>query len=272
MSYPQSSVVEAIRQGQEYWRLFTPLVSSGDIYEAEVSSRALVIGSDSDIARANVIYYDIQNPNIANCASVSVDKPFLGRMDAIASQTYQSKDRARLLISTLDLMPPLGFRPPSAGDDDPLSIVQPYIDLLFYLGEQPGFIPPRSNKIHLLEQLPAFASTDPQWMLVPFYGRRFAEVTIKSLGLAVQPAFDAKIYGINFSNVIADPALADNGHQQELLGTMSFGVPVLGAGITDSLSITNRAFDYLAIEIDSSGSAFPDAVSVITHIVTSDKI
>ncbi len=272
MSFPQTSPVEAMRNGQEFWRLLTPLVSSGDIYEAEVSSRALVIGSDSDIARVNITYYDVQNANIANNASVSVDKPFVGRLDAIASQPYQSGDRARLLISTLDLVPPTGFRPPSAGEGDPVSIVQPYIDLLFYLREQPGFIAPRSNKVHLLEQLPLFTSTNPQWMLVPFYGRRFTEVTIKSLGFVGQPAIDVNVYGINFSNVIADPVLADNGHQQELLGTMSLGAPGLGAGITDSLPITNRAFDYLAIEIDSSGAAFPDASSVVTHIVVSDKI
>lgn len=271
MSYPQTSAAQAIRNGQEYWRLFTPLDSSGDIYEAEVSARALVMGPESDISRAEVTYYDAQSANLVNCATISVDKPFIGRLDALASENYQTGDRARLLLSSIDLIPPPGFRPPSAGATDPLSIIPPNIDLLFYLNEEPTFIAPRANRVHLLEQLPALGSL-PEWYMAPFYGRRFAEVTVKNLGFLPQPAITVNIYGINFSNILADGALGDNGHQQELLATMALGAPALGAGITDSATIVNRAFDYLAVEIDPGGSVFPDIDSVVTHITVSDKI
>lgn len=272
MTFPQTSSIEAIRQGQEFWRLFTELESSGDIYESEQSSRAIVIGPNSDIARANVTYYDVQNNNIASNVSISVDKPLIGRLDALSSQTYQTGDRARILISSIDLAPPSGFRPPSAGVADPISQVTPKIDIYSYLNEQPGFIAPRTDRVHLFEQLPNFLSSAPQWYLVPFYGRRFAEITVKSLGFLAQPALTVNIYGINFSNTIADASLADNGHQEELLATMSFIVPGLGAGITDSVAISNRAFDYLAVEIDSSATPYPDSSAVTTHITVSDKI
>lgn len=271
MAFPQTTALEASRNGQEVWRLFTPLESSGDIYESELSCRAAVIGPDSDIARANITYYDVQNANQANTASISVNKPYIGRLDALASRTFQTGDQARLLISPLDLVPPPGYRPPSAGATDPIETVVPNIDLLFYLGEVPGYIGPRSNRVYLFEQLPSFSSLNPQWFLIPFYGRRFAEVTLKSMGFIAQPSVIVRIYGLNFSNILPSAALADNGHQQELLTTRTFLVPALGAGITDSIVISDRAFDYLGIEIDGA-AGFPDATSFLTHIVTSDEI
>jgi hypothetical protein len=271
MSYPQTLVTDAIRGGQEVWRLFTQLGTSGDIYEADASGRALVVGPNSDIARINAVYYDQQNAGLANMLSISTDKPWVGRLDAYVPRKYNSGDQARILLSSIDLVPPPGFVPPSWVAPQPVELVPPFIDLLFYVDEEPSFVPPRADRTHLFEQLPSTAAV-PQWFLVPFYGRRFAEVTGKSLGFALQPAVTLSVYGINFSNVLPNAGLADNGHQQELLGSQGFAAPALGAGITDSVTITNRAFDYLAIEIDNGGVAFPDIVSFITHVTVSDRI
>lgn len=272
MSYPQTRASDALDTGKQVWRLFTTLTSSGDIYESDLSSRALVIGPDSDIARVQATYYDQDAPNNAGSLSVSVTKPYIGRLDALASKTFKTGERARLFFTSIDLAPPQNFRPPGAGIADVIETVDPKIDLLFYLLEVPGYIAPRSDKSFLFEQLPAFTSLNPQWFLIPFYGRRFADIAIKSLGFLGQPAVTIRVYGINFSNNIASGAAADNGHQEELLQTIAIGAPALGSGLTDTRTVSNRSFDYLAIEIDSAGSPFPDPTSITTHITVSDEI
>lgn len=268
MTFPQTTAVEASRNGQEVWRLFTPLVSSGDIYESELSCRAAVIGPDSDIARASITYYDVQNANQANTASVSVSKPYVGRLDALASRTYPTGDRARLLISPVDLIPPPGFSPPSAGGGDRINIIPPSIDVLFYLGEVPQVISPRVNKTYLLEQLNILTPTDTVWFLLPFYGRRQVRTTFKNLGILSQPAVDVRVYGINFSNVLPSASISDNGHQQVLLGSTTLPVPPLGAGTMDTL-LLDGLFDYLAIEIDPVGNWIVRD-SFITHVTLRD--
>lgn len=268
MSFPQTTAVNAIRNGQDIWRLFTPAESSGDIYEAEVSARSLVVGPDSDIGRYVVNYYDVQNPNIVNMATFSIDKPWIGRLDALPARTYASGDVARLLISTDDLMPPTGFRPPTAAEEDAVEIVQPNFDVLFYLQENPTFIQPRANQIHLFEQLPGPLDKS-NWFLVPFYSRRFGEVTAKNLAFGAAADYTLNVFGINFSNVIAPGVGAPPqvGHQEELLGTATVSV-----GETDSVTITNRGFDYLAVELDPTGGDFSSQSQAIVHITTSDKI
>ncbi len=273
MTYPQTSAEEAINNGQEYWRLFTELESSGDIYEAAVSARAVVVGPESDVSRINLTYYDKQSANAANQVCVSIDKPLTGRIDALFSSPYSSGDRARVLISTADLLPPANYQPQGFDDgNDILEIVQPRIDLYYYLNEQPGFIAPRSDRFHLFEALPFTGTFDESiWYVIPFYGRRFAECTFKSLGLVSQPGVTTNVYGANFSNIIADATLADDGHQLELLGSVVMAPPAPSAGITDSVTVLNRAWDALVIEIVPA-AAFPSPDSFVTHIVTSDKV
>lgn len=282
MTFPQTSPTTAVTEGQEYWRLNTTLESSGDIYESEQSARAIVIGPDSDVARIKCLYYDSQNPNIASEMIVSVDKPLVGRLDAFASKNYQSGDRARIVVSHADLCPMFGdnpFRPPTANlaPNAAIEIVNPVIDLLFYLNAQPTFFAPRRDKVYQFGQLPVI-DQDQQWFLVPFYGRRYATVGVKSLGISgspATPAIDVFVYGLNFSWIIADAGVGDdNGHQQELLQQFHLNAPSVGAGVADGVTIVNESFDYLAVQIQKTpGSAdYPIESSVVTRIVTSDKI
>jgi hypothetical protein len=281
MTFPQTSPVVAVQNGQAYWRLFTELSSSGDIYESEQSARAFVIGPDSDIARVKVVYYDVQNPNIASEVIVSVDKPFIGRIDALGSQQYQSGDGARILISHADISVPVGdnpFRPPTANPSPLATIetVQPFIDLIQYINEVPSFIAPRTDKVYQFGQLTNITD-DQQWFLVPFYGRRFGDVSVKTLGTTsgTTPAIDIFVYGINFSWIIADRSIgSDNGHHQEMLGQFHLNVPSLLAGVSNCVSVTNQSFDYLAVQIQKEpGSAnYPIESCVTLRIATSDKI
>ncbi len=270
MAFPQSSAVLAVLNGQEYWRLFTPLVSSGDIYESEQSGRAFVIGPQSDVAQVGVTYFDPQTQTNANCVSISVDKPLIGRLDALGTQQYQSGDQARLLISTNDLLPPPGFRPPSAAVTDTVQTVQPRIDLFQYLSVEPDHIPPRANRVNLFESLPGAATTG-HWFLVPFYGRRFAEVTTKILAPVPDPV-TVDIKGINFSNIITSGVVADpgGGHQEVSLATYVVPGPGLGGtGLGVSASIVDRAFDFLAIKLTFGGGFGLNSMTL--HIVVSDN-
>jgi len=274
MSYPQTSPEQSVLNGQEYWRLFTPLGSSGDIYEADVSARAIVVGPQSDVSQFAVTYFDKQAPGGANSVNVGVDKPFVGRLDALANEIYQTGDRARLLISTNDLVPPAGFRPPSAGPGDVVEVIVPNIDALFYLTSEPGYPPQRTNRSHLFESLPGGGGAVADWFVVPFYGRRFAEITAKLLGIPATvagPPLDVDVFGVNFSNSIADPSVADTGHQEILLGTVSIpGPAALGAGTSGSIVVTNRAFDCLEVRLAYSSAHPANAFNL--HITTSDKI
>ena len=272
MGFPQSSAVQATKNLQEFWRLFTEVESSGDIYESEVSALAVVVGANSDIARYNASFYNKDSDGLVSTSAFSVDKPLVGRIDALASKIYSGGDRARVLLTLEDLAPPAGFRPPLAGDDDLLELVRPLVDIQYFLSNPPTVVPPRSDKEHLFEQVPSVTSKEPVWYLVPFYGRRFAEVTCKNLGFVGSASVDVNIYGINFSNVIKDMSIADVGHQQILLDSLTLGVPALGDGISKSAAITNRSFDYLAVELDTAGAGFVDFNQVVTHISTSDKV
>lgn len=265
MSFPQTTSVNAIRGGLEIWRLFTEIESSGDIYEADTSARALVIGPDSDVGRVMVTYFDEQAPASANSATLSVTKPWVGRLDAFPARNYASGDAARLLFSLPDLMPPPFFTPSGA---EPFELIQPTLDLLFYIAEEPGFIAPRSDKVFLFEQLQAIAFAS--WYLVPFYGRRSAKFTFKSLGLAAQPAVTVNIYGFNFSNLLGT-VLADDGHQRVLIGTVPLAAPALGAGVTGTFDVTDRFYDYLGIQIVPA-APFPSFNSFTTNIAVSDVV
>jgi hypothetical protein len=95
---------------------------------------------------------------------------------------------------------------------------------------------------------------------------------MKSLGNFAQPPVDVNVYGVNFSNIIADPFFADNGHQQEFLANVAFAAPALGVGITDSVQITNRSFDYLIISYDPVAGSFPSFTSFTIIADVSDSI
>ena len=266
MTFPQTTAINALRQGQEYWRLFTP-VQTGDVYEIEINARALVIGPQSDIAEAQIIYPDTQAPNNANVLKIGIDKPHIGRLDALATN-YESGDLGRLLLSTNDLTPPPGYRPPSAGVGDVVEIIQPRIDVLAYTSNEPVYIPPRVDNVLLFEEVPTLSGA-AMWFIVPFYGRRFAEITIKSLAYIGQPAITVNIAGLNFSNNLGPPVATDSGHQQEALGLLAFAAPA-GVGITHSLAVVNRSFDALGVQIIPPGP-LPATDSIVTHIRTSDR-
>ena len=77
MTFPQTLSVDQLRDGQQFWRLFTEPESSGDIWESDVGALAFAIGADSDIARALITYYDLTETDRVNSLVVSANKPFI---------------------------------------------------------------------------------------------------------------------------------------------------------------------------------------------------
>lgn len=268
MGFPQSKASKATVARQDIWRLSGPLESSGDIYEGDVSATAIAIGPNSDISRMQAVYFDEQAENSTAIGSFSVSRPWTGRIDARNSGQYPSKDKALILLSTQDLVPQSNYRPPSAGVDDVIELMRPCLDVFFYLSALGDVNAERSDKAHLYEQLPDFANANPQWFLVPFYGRRFTEVTLKNLAFVGALDVTAELYGLNMSNVLADPSLTDNGNQEILLDSK-----VISAGTSETMAVQSRAFDYLGVKlVHGAGAAFVDVNQVVTHITVSDKV
>jgi len=164
-------------------------------------------------------------------------------------------------------LPKPGFRPPSAGANDDVQITQARIDVVMYLSEVPAIIPPRADRTHRFEQVND--TSEPNWLLVPFYGRRYAQVTFKNLNFIAQPNITVQTYGINISNyTTAGGFFNDNGHMQVLLASTGS----LGLGSSARHNIIDRSFDYLAVRIEGVGGApLADFTSVQTQIIVSDR-
>jgi len=175
VSYPQPDSNDPVRDGQTFFRLNTPLVSSGDIYESEPSAQAFAIGPESDLANVAIDYYDpAKPPTFVNSVKISSQRTMVGQIVASPAQTYQpSGVPGRILIRPTDLYNPaldlatiLGF----PIDDN--YFVPPQLDIIQYFSQQPSLVPQRSDKTFQFQRIGDLAAT---WAIViPFYGRKRA--------------------------------------------------------------------------------------------------
>lgn len=204
MAYPQPSSVTPVKNGQDFFRLTTPIVSSGDIYESEVSANAIVLGPDSDIARVQITYF---NPDVSvgqSNAIVSPDRSLTGLVPAVNTENYissftQSNPRkGRVLVSLDDYYDPQ-FTPFTFGAGDSIARETPVLDLIAYFKGLPSVVPQRSDRTFVYQYFTApTGGADSAWLVVPAYGRKsgfftFANldgsntVTVNVLGVKLQP-------------------------------------------------------------------------------------
>jgi len=61
MSYPPPNPDQYALNGYKFFRLNTPLISDGDMYESQQGANGFAIGPDSDISKVNIGYFDEQN-------------------------------------------------------------------------------------------------------------------------------------------------------------------------------------------------------------------
>jgi hypothetical protein len=175
MSFPQ--VVQSsteILEGQEIFRLKTPLVSSGDVYEMDTSAKAFAIGPDSDVSHVRLTYFDPSQPNRSESLVVSVDSPFLGRVDALASEQYPVLLASAKILVSLEELVNLTWAPDltSIGYS---SIIPPTLDLVCYLATPPVVPLRRADKF--FRGRVGF-TTDRSVLGIPIYGRRYVSVNV----------------------------------------------------------------------------------------------
>lgn len=181
--------VSAVLRSQEFYRLKEAVTSPGSIYELDESARAIYIGPDSDIAEVQVIYYNPDAPLQLETATVSVNGPFIGRIDSLPKTPVSSTGQpARILVSPVDYVDN-AYAPPGSLAHRRFNIPA-IIDVIFAL-RAPAEVPAvRADRTIRLPAVPYNignsggggnnGSTD---ILVPLYGRRLA--TVEFLGSAI---------------------------------------------------------------------------------------
>lgn len=218
MAYPQPQSVLPVKNGQDYFRLTTPIVSSGDIYESEVSANAIVLGPDSDIARVMITYYDpnqmvgvvSSTPPTAvlglSQAVISPDRSLTGLVPAVNTEKYitsfsQSNPRSGRVLITLEDLYDIRFRPAAFVAGDKIAFETPVLDVIAYFKGLPSVVPQRSDRefnyqYFTVPTTPGAGASS--WLVVPGYGRKSGffsfnnldgvnTVTVTVLGVKLQP-------------------------------------------------------------------------------------
>lgn len=273
MSFPQTQASQATLRSQDYWRLFTEIETSGDIYRCDVSARAFVLGPQSDVARVKISYFDPQEPaaDLANNLVVSNERLFSGRVDALQIEQYGGGDQqANILITLLDLMPPPGYQPEAAAAaGDEVVLVQPRLDLLAYLAPVPANVPDRVERQHLLQGRQSIQLADSIWYIVPFYGRKSVCYGIKNVNFALAVDVNLELWAIKFGNFLGTGVggfpVGETNHQEVLVRSDGPIAPDSAISINQNLCA-----DMIAVRVSPDGVlADPNQVSL--DIRVSDK-
>lgn len=178
MSYPQSPASAAVINLEDIYRLNTPLVSDGDIYEAAVGASTFAIGPDSDVSKVTIAYFDgLNTPTYMSQVSVGPGVTFPARLFATNQQYMPSKRPGRLLFWPEERYNPDAsalFSSPTRVDTIP-----PILDLIQYLSPPSGDVSgKRKDKRYYFQQLPQDNSSGEYLLIVPYYGRKYATIKL----------------------------------------------------------------------------------------------
>lgn len=264
MSYPQPSSVLPVKNGQDFFRLTTPIVSSGDIYESEVSANAIVLGPNSDIARVQVTYFDPAQSVGLSTAVVSPDRSLTGLIPAVNTENYISgfsqanPRKGRVLFSLDDYYNP-DYRPTLFDAvNDSIQFETPNLDLIAYFKGLPSVIPQRSDRTFTYQYLkaPPGGGGNSAWLVVPGYGRKSGYFTLNNLdGITTVTYF---IIGVKLQPTgLGSPA----GGWQSVLDTAA--LLTTGAAQYSYKASTDGLWDYFVIELrDYIGAAMPMTITL----------
>jgi hypothetical protein len=273
VSYPQAPASIEVNQGQEFYRLYTRLISSGDVYEMDVSAKAFCIGPQSDVARAKITYYDPAISGNAQSFIVGVGDPFVGRIDSIQNSKYASANiGARIIITPEDL---LG----NSTDilNNPLFSVNaldwvikpnPFIDVLGYLS-QPPFLPAKRASRYFRGILPINsqgAGTGVSWMLIPWYGRTFASIKFTNL-------FSSDI-SISIFGASVLPTGANNGTTLHSNAIQILSPTTCAAGTNLAPEVrasTSGEWDWLVVRVSGDAIGVSSTAGIYYNIVSTDE-
>ncbi len=245
MSYPQSLASQEVLEGQQFYRLLTTLSSAGDVYELDVSATGFVIGPQSDISRVKVTYWDPQVPGSAQSFLVSVDDPFLGRVDAFGTQVFPiSNSPARVLISPDDFFT---FWQPVVLAQDIVARVNPRLDLISYFAPPTATPAKRADFIQKGRLTIAAGGSGVTTLLYPYFRRKYASIEITNFAAA---AFTLDISGIVFTpDGTAPYAAVDSAKVQRTAILTGGAIAVAPTNVAFEVNAsTNGLHDYLMLQ------------------------
>lgn len=247
--YPQPSSVAPVLGGQEFFRLKTELLSTGDIYESEVSALGFAIGPSSDIANVEITYLDRNIGSVAQ-ANISPSRAIVGRLDARNDGTYPDQRKGRILIAPTDNYSP-DWRPADF-DADTIEYVPPIIDVLQYFTNPPSLTPARSDREFQFAYLqPAPPAGNRTFLMIPAYGRKSGYFSMLNLTATAQIV---KIGGVRFGPTASSPNAfngmsaynSDLAHDNNLVQYATFTYPFQAS--------VGGIWDYFVISIGTTGA------------------
>lgn len=280
MAYPQPNADKYAAEGAQFFRINTPVVSGGDIYESGQSCLALGLGPESDVSRVICTYFDDQATDFINQVTLGPDRAFVGRLDANNNDTYSPSHRPGRVLFQVDNLYNPAMVPPDIADITKVNyiLVPPNLDVIQYIKPINNTIPTGRNdrtfrfqNIHWKDN---GATRGGIVLMIPFYGRRFFSFSIvqdptTNIGLSYQ------FFGCNVTYnspdttqtpISPDPvtpatATAFNG---------SYSVGHGPATFDPSNPVFNGLFDYIMLYMTPDNSAITATHGPQVVITTSD--
>lgn len=250
MSYPQPDSSAAVAAAQDFFRLNTPLVSAGDIYETVVGGEAFSIGPESDISKFAVDYYDAANgPTFMNTATVGKTRAFLGGITAQPGKSYQpSGSPGRTFIRPLDLYNPTIDPTAVFGvPGDQSFFIAPQLDVIQYFAAPPSLVSTRNDKSFQMQRVLQGAAGTAV-VVIPAYGRKRASYQFKNLAATNQS------FGIGIMNYFLGDgdATPDGASGNFIVAVTSYaaGAQVDGVINTDTVG----TFDAIVVYLVTTGT------------------
>jgi hypothetical protein len=254
MSYPQPIASKEVLEGQEFFRLFTQLTSSGDSYEIDVSTKAFCIGPQSDIARARISYWDPENAANAQSFVVNKGEAFFGRVDAFEQARYSRPNLpGRIIVTPEDMYDRAALLNYVSGPalQQILVLHEPKIDLLSFLSP-PNFTPLKRDAATYRGRMQLIPGRGFR-ILVPWYGRRFASITLTNYtGIA---NFTGEARGLNFTpdeEVGVSPPGVTDLQRFTMSPTFSWSAVVGSTQVVEIKSSQEGLFDYLEFVVNKT--------------------
>lgn len=267
MAYPQPNSNAPALGGLDFFRLNTPSVSPGDIYESEQGALAFAIGPDSDISNVDIFYYDDASPTRMNTFQISPDRGFAGRINARVNENYPVINRpGRILIAPANAYNP-AWRPVS-GYTGIVEFIDPVLDVIQYFSAQPSLLPQRSDKSYVLQGTTPKAgdNTLDQAIVIPAYGRKYGSFQFwNNWGANVLLTVIGVSYGVG---VTPTPNLYDTDYDK-LLYTTTLDLSTTRRGEFTYVASEFGSFDAFCVRL-ASPTVNTARMGFSTHITLSD--
>lgn len=264
MSYPQPDSNRYATNGYPFFRLNTPLVSPGDIYESEQGATAFAIGPESDIANVRIFYLDDQlTPTLMNDIVVGADRAVAGLVYARLDAEYLPSMRPGRVFFAIDDIYDPNFKPSGWETGNPLEIVQPNLDVIQYFNQTSNITAQRNDRRFYYELPVVTGDQSLTFLVLPYYGRRYASICIANRQLDEGDSYFLTITGVNY-------LVGPSGEEVSACEVVLVDAMEIAAAQTVQQTITagqHGMFDAIVVLInDTAGSpvsGFPAAVRIV---------